>query len=294
MGTTPHAHSQPDSLPPATPEERLQVVLRELERRFGPWIVYRLKDARPTLHPRAIPSGALSLDLVLGIGGYPRGRVSDIVGPASSGKSILSFHLLANAQRQGGFVALVDAAHQASFEQMRRCGVDLADLFLVVPETTHETFEIATLLIESGGLDALVIDGVADLVGESIAAGRLAADGLTRLSAVMHRTPTAVVVLTRPRLRPAAIPLSRTLRHGASIRLAITPLRPLLHPSGDIVGLRVAVVAIKNKLAPAGRRTELDLRRDRGIHAAADLFDLGRARGVLDETSLGLCFDGRV
>ncbi len=101
----------------------------------------------------------------------PRGRVTEITGPASSGKSILSFHLLANAQRQGGFVALVDAAHQASFEQVRRSGVGFPDLFLVVPKTTHETFEIATLLVESGGLDTLVIDGIAELVGESVTAG---------------------------------------------------------------------------------------------------------------------------
>lgn len=284
----------PDSPAGPTPHERLQAVLRELERRFGSWIVYRLKDARPTLQQRAIPTGALSLDLALGVGSYPRGRITEITGPASSGKSILAFHLLATAQRQGGFVALVDAAHRASFEQMRRCGVDLPDLFLVVPETTHETFEIATLLVESGGLDALVIDGVADLVGDTVTAGRLAARGLSHLSAIMHGAPTVVVMLTRPRLPPAAIPLGRTLRHAASIRLAVTPLRPLLHPSGDVLGLRVGVTAVKNKLAQAERHTELDLRRDRGIHATADLIDLGRARGVLAESSLGLCFDGQV
>jgi recombination protein RecA len=277
--------------------ERLQSVLRELERRFGPWIVYRLKDARPRVAERsaqagsgAVSTGALSLDLATGCGGFPRGRVSEIVGPAGSGKSLLAFHLLANAQRQRGFVAFVDAAHRANFEQMARCGVSLADLFLVVPESAREAIEVAALLVESGGLDALAVGPLGELIGASRPAGREAADKLARLSALLHPSSTAVTFLTDVPFPPAAIPFSRALRHFASLRVQITPLRPLIHPSGDISGLRVRAETVKNRLASAQRRTELDLRRDRGIDLESDLVDLGLARAILDERSSGICF----
>jgi recombination protein RecA len=277
----------------------LQAVLHELERRFGPWIVYRLKDARPVVADparagRAISSGSLGLDLATGVGGFPRGRIAELVGPPSSGKSLLTFHLLANAQRQGGFVALVDAAHQAGFEQMARCGVDLADLFLVVPESVGEALEVAALLVESGGLDALVVGPLAELIGGSLAQARLAAEKIARLNAVLHASPTVVAFVTERGADPPGRPVGRALRHFATLRLQLTPLRPLVHPSGDVLGLRARVETIKNKLAPAPRQVELDLRRDRGIHREAELIDLGLAAGILEEHSLGICFARRV
>jgi recombination protein RecA len=278
-----------DPLP--TREERLQVVLRELERRFGPWIVYRLRDARPALGDLAISSGSLSLDLATGIGGFPRGRIVELIGPASSGKSTLAFHLLANAQRQRGFVTFIDAAHQASFEQMARCGVSLTDLFLVVPQSACEALEVAALLIESRGLDALVVGPLSNLIGVSLWAGQSAAKRLARLNAVMHTSPTAVVFLTEDKTRPPMTPVSRALRHFASLRIQITPLRPLVHPSGDISGLRIRAETIKNKLAPARRQTEIELLRERGVHREAELIDLGLGWSILEERPLGICFD---
>lgn len=271
-------------------DERLRAVLHELERRFGPWIVYRLKDARPSAGcSAAISSGALSLDLALGIGGYPRGRITEIDGPASSGKSVLSFHLLASAQRQRGFIAFIDTGHRANFEQMARCGVDLADLFLVVPESAREAIEVAALLIESHGLDALVIGPLADLIDTSPQATREAADHLARLNAVLHRAPTVVLFQGEPGFRPSLASYNRALRHFATLRLEARPLRLLTHASGDVLGLRVQLTTLKNKLAPAQRQTTLDLRRDRGIHVEADLIDLGLRNGIIVETLAGLC-----
>lgn len=280
--------------PTPTPrEERLQLVLRELERRFGPWIVYRLKDARPRTSTPAISSGSLALDLITGIGGFPRGRISELVGPPSSGKSTLTFHLLANAQRQRGFVTFIDTAHRASFEQMHRCGVDLHDLFLVVPESIPEALDVAALLIESGGLDALVVGPLADLIGYSLPRGQEAARRLARLNAAMSGSPTALVFLTDlARLSPPS--WERALRHFASLRIAATPVRPLLHPSGDITGLRIRLETMKNKLAPAGRQAEIDLLRERGVHAAAELIDLGLAHALLSEHPLGICYGQRL
>lgn len=280
-------------------EARLQTVLRELERRFGPWIVYRLRDARPSTRPSGlsvtpISSGSPGLNHATGVGGFPRGRIAELIGPPTSGKSILSYHLLANAQRQGGFITFVDSGHRADFEQMARCGVDLADLFLVVPESVGEAIEVAALLVESGGLDALAIGSLADLMGISLARARLAADRLARLNAVMAATPTAVVFLTDRGPRPPLPPWSRALRHFASLRIQLTPLKPLVHPSGDVLGLRVRAEAIKNRLAPASRLAELDLRRDRGIHLEAELIDLGLAHAVLADQPLGICFDSQL
>lgn len=277
-------------------DARLQTVLRELERRFGPWIVYRLRDARPLVRSdgTAISSGSLGLDHAIGVGGFPRGRIAELIGPPSSGKSLLSYHLLANAQRQGGFVAFVDSAHRADFEQMARCGVDLDDLFLVVPESVVEAIDVAALLVESGGLDALVIGPLAELIGPSLPKARLAAARLARLNAVMASAPPAVVFLTDRGPRPPLPPWGRALRHFASLRIQLTPWKPLVHPSGDILGLRVRAEAIKNRLAPAERQTELDLRRDRGIHREAELIDLGITTAVLVDRPLGLCFDAEL
>jgi recombination protein RecA len=293
----------PDS-PGSNPEERLQVVLRQLEQRFGPWIVYRLKDARPTIASaraggqdkgqRAISSGALSLDLATGIGGFPRGRIAEVIGPPGSGKSILAFHLIANAQRQRGFVAFIDAAHRANFEQMARCGVDLTDLFLIVPENVREALDVAALLVESNGLDALVIGPLGELVGESRREAARAGDLLARLNAVLSPSPTTVVFLTDRGAPSLAVSFGRALRHFATLRIQITPLQPLVHPSGDILGLRVRAETIKNRLAPAPRQVELDLRRDRGIHQEAELVDFGLARVVLEERLAGICFGTRL
>jgi recombination protein RecA len=280
---------------PINREERLESILRELERRFGPWIVYRLKDRRPTIDGSqatepGISTSALSLDLATGIGGFPRGKIVEVIGPRGSGKSVLAFHVLANAQRQRGFVTFVDAAHRAGFEQMARCGVDLADLFLVVPETAREALDVATLLVESAGLDALVLGPLTGLFGSSVQEAANAARRLAHLNAAMRQSPTAVTFLTDDPIPPMAVSFGRAIRHFASLRLQVTPRFPLLHPSGDVAGLRVHVEVVKNRLAPARRRTELDVRLDRGIHPEADLVQLGLSTLVLEERPSGICF----
>lgn len=284
-------------------EARLQAVLHELERRFGPWIVYRLRDARPIVHDRSIgsrsiSSGSLAIDRITQIGGFPRGRITEIVGPTSSGKSTFSFHLLATTQRQGELTAFIDAAHRVSFEHMERCGVQLPDLFLVVPETVPEALDIAALLAESGGLGALVIGPLSDLVGGSLPLAHQAAEKVARLNALMTASPTVVVFLTDNDIpspvRPSLAPVSRALRHFASLRIQLVPTRRIVHPSGDVTGLRVRVEVVKNKLASPHQQAEVDLRWDRGVHREAELVDLGLASAVLEERGLGICFASRL
>lgn len=131
---------------------RLEQVLAALRERFGDWIIYRLRDARPSIGAPALSTGSLGLDRATGVGGVPRGRLTELCGPPTSGKSTLAFHVLANAQRERGFVALIDASHAADFGQLQRCGVDLADLLLVVPQGAREALDIACLLVASEGL----------------------------------------------------------------------------------------------------------------------------------------------
>jgi recombination protein RecA len=255
-----------------------------------------LSDRRPTLDEPTnlvISSGSLSIDVATGIGGFPRGRITEIIGPRSSGKSVLAFHVLTNAQHGGGFAAFIDSAHSVDLEQAGRCGVDLADLFLVVPQSAPEALAVAALLAESGGLDTLAIGPLSDLIGDARRDGREASDALARLNTVLRASPTAVVVLTNRDLRAASLPLARAMRHFATLRLALTPVQPLVHTSGDVLGLHVRAEITKNRLASPNRTAEVELRRDRGIHRAAEMVDLGLATGVLDQDAAGICF-GRI
>ena len=273
-------------------QERLAIVLDELERRFGRWIVYRLTQPRSVLSEsdRIISSGSLSLDLATGIDGFRRGRLTELVGPSSSGKSVIASHLMANAQRQQGFVALVDTTHQADIPQIGRCGVNLSDLLLAQPDNVRDALTVAALLVESGSLDVVVIGPLSDLVaGDSSSTGGQTAEQIARLNAVLHTSPAVLLFLSDQRLRG---PISRALRHFASLRVLLTPLRPLLHPSQRVLGLRVRLEIVKNKLASSQRRTELDLRLDRGIHRAAELVDLGLALDLIENDASSLGFGG--
>lgn len=275
---------------PAEREARIEAVLREIARRFGPHVAYRLAERRQVIGEQALSTGALSLDLATGIGGIPRRRITELAGPASSGKQSLAFHVLASAQRDHGCALYIDSAHRADFALMAACGVHYTDLFLAVPQRLDEVFDTAALMVASGGVDVLLIDALDGLVGRSRQAAGKAAWGLARLAAVVHTAPTAVICVTEVPDSPRLAPFTQALRYAASLRIALAPLRPLLHASGDLAGLRVRATVLKNRLAPAPRHTTFDLRRGRGIDRAADLVDLGCACGVIQHEALGLCF----
>ena len=264
---------------------RIERVLATLRERFGDWIIYRLRDARPRLGEPAISTGSLGLDRATGLGGVPRGRLSEFFGPATSGKSTLAFQVLANAQRQQGFVALIDAGHAADFARLQRCGVNLADLLLVVPESAREALDIAGLLVASEGLDALVISAASSLVLGPLGEPRAFGMGLRRLLAELAHAPTALVALVHddPPWRLAGRNAARALAHAATLRVAFTPVSLIAHPSGEVPGLRLRAEVVKNKLAPPHGVTELEVWRDRGVHAAAELFALGLRDGLIGE-----------
>lgn len=273
---------------------RLEQVLAALRERFGDWIIYRLRDARPPIGAPAISTGSLGLDRATGIGGVPRGRLTELCGPPTSGKSTLAFHVLANAQRERGFAALIDADHAADFGQLRRCGVDLADLLLVVPQGAREAFDIACLLVASEGLDALVIAAANGLVIDPFGDRRAFAPGLRRLLVELAHAPTALVVLVH--LEPAWCAAGRraaqALAHAATLRIACTPLGLVTHASGEVLGLRLRTEVVKNRLAAPHGTAEFEIWRDRGVHVAGELLALGLADGLVRNgpSSLGYRF----
>jgi recombination protein RecA len=266
----------------ATRAARLDRVLEALRARFGDWIIYRLREARPAHGAPALSTGSLGLDRATGLGGLPRGRLTELSGPPTSGKRALAAHVLADAQRGRGFAALLDADHAADFGQLRRCGVDLADLLLVVPCGTREALDIAGLLVASRGLDALVLAAANGLLGGPFADRRAFAPGLRRLLLELASSPTAVVVLVHrdAAWRADANP-ARQLAHAATLRIACTPLGLVTHASGEVLGLRLRAEVVKNRLAAPGGTAELEVRRDHGVHAAAELLGLGLADGLV-------------
>lgn len=262
---------------------RLEEVIAALRRRFGEWIIYRLREARPADRAPAISTGSPGLDRATGVGGLPRGRLIELLGPPTSGKSTLAFHVLASAQRDRGFAALIDAAHNADLDRLRRCGVDLRDLLLVVPDSPREAFDIASLLVASQGLDALLIASANALALGPLGDRRAFSAGLARLMVELAGAPTVVMVVVQQDAvwRSAGRPAARVLAHAAALRIAFHPLGLVTHPSGEVLRLRVRAEVLKNRLGPPYRSAELQIRRDGGIDTAAELFTLGLLEGLL-------------
>jgi recombination protein RecA len=270
--------------------DRLDEILREIERRFGPWALYRLSQARPKLGKQAIPTGSLTLDLATGTGGLPRGRITELAGPFSSGKRTIAAHVLANAQAEHGFAAYIDAAHTFDAERLVRCGIDLPDLLLAIPESMIEALTMIELLVRSGGLDAVVLDALpgADYlrpIPPREPLSLLLAQGLRRINAGLRNAPTAVVLVHEQAPQRTD---SRALRQAATLRISLRPAVPLRHPSGAVTALRVRAEIVKNKLAPVSPPVTFEIDERVGIRRNAEIVDLALAAGLIEQPGLGL------
>ena len=275
----------------------LKEVIRELERRFGPGIVYRLSQAKPKVGETTLSTGSLSLDYATAIGGVPRGRITEIYGPDSSGKTTLAYYLLASAQRDKGLAVLIDAEQAADSEAMASCGVDLADLILASPTEAEEGLEMVEILVRCGALDALVVSSVAALGAlprRASSLARLMSEGLGKINLFLKGTPTALVFtnyLDRPGHRPLG---GRALAFYASLRLELQPQSPIARFDGDVVGVRVLARVTKNKLAFPLHEVVLDFLEGQGISREGELIDLGLDLGLIDKLPLGLVYDFEV
>lgn len=297
-------------LSPAARAQQLDTAMRILAERFGPEAVRRLNTPRAQLPERAIPSGSVALDLATGLGGLPRGGITELIGADTSGKTALLHSALAATQRAGGLAALIDAEGSADARALAACGVELGDLLLARPASAPDALLLLTILARCRGLDALgfiSIPALRDLPAGSLHSaadyslaahdvGRLMARGLRVLAASLGDSPTAIIVTNEPipfaeRQADEALPRSRggrALGHYAALRVAAEPLARLPDAADGTAGHRVALTITKSKVGPPGGRAEVDIFADSGVDSAGELLRLGLATGTVRQHPLGL------
>jgi recombination protein RecA len=289
-------------------EKALDAALGQIEKQFGKGSIMRMGD-NLTMNIESIPTGALSLDLALGIGGLPRGRIVEIFGPESSGKSTLAMHAVAEAQRNGGICAYVDAEHAMDPVYARAIGVNVDDLLISQPDTGEQALEIADMLIRSGALDILVIDSVAALTPRAEIEGemgdthvglqaRLMSQALRKLTGTLSKSDTIAIFINQLREKigvmfgsPETTPGGRALKFYSSIRLDIRRIEAI-KDGADVVGNRTRVKVVKNKCAAPFKQAEFDIMYGRGISREGSLLDVGLDLGFVKKSGAWFTYEG--
>ncbi len=290
-------------------EKVLSLAVMQIEKQFGKGAIMRLGADEVPPEIAVISSGSLSLDLALGIGGIPRGRVVEIFGPESSGKTTLALHIVAGAQKEGGIAAFVDAEHALDVSYARKLGVKTDDLLISQPDTGEQALEITEVLVRSGAVDVVVVDSVAALVPRAEIEGemgdahmglqaRLMSQALRKLTGSISKSRTTVLFINQIRQKigvmfgnPETTTGGRALKFYASLRLDIRRIAQI-KKGQDVVGSRTRIKVVKNKLAPPFRECELDILYGEGISYEGDLIDLGVSLGVVEKSGMWYSFGG--
>ncbi|MEJ2038512.1 MAG: recombinase RecA [Desulfosarcinaceae bacterium] len=286
----------------------VETAMGQIERQFGKGAIMKL-GSRPIVNVPVIPSGSIALDRALGVGGLPRGRVVEIYGPESSGKTTLALHAVANAQKQGGIAAFIDAEHALDIGYARKLGVNCDELLVSQPDTGEQALEIADMLLRSGAIDVMVIDSVAALVPRAEIEGemgdahmglqaRLMSQALRKLTGTIGKTQTCLIFINQIRMKigvvfgnPETTTGGNALKFYASVRLDIRRTGAIKNGQ-DVVGNRTRVKVVKNKMAPPFKEAEFDIMYGEGISQAGDLLDVGVEGSIIDKSGAWYSFDG--
>src|SRR5712671_845401 len=296
----------------ATRQRDLDAAISSITKAYGDGSIMRLGAARALKKIEVIPTGALAMDIALGVGGLPRGRVVEIFGPESSGKTTLMLHAIANAQKSGGLAAFIDAEHALDPAYAKRLGVNLDDLLVSQPDSGEEALSICETLARSNALDVIVIDSVAALVPKAELEGemgmatmgmqaRLMSQALRKLTAILAKAKTACIFTNQMREKvgvmfgnPETTPGGKALKFYASVRIDIRRKETIKDAAGNAIGNHVKVKIVKNKVAPPFAEAEFDILYNHGINKEGSLLEVGIESGVVDKKGAWLQFEGQL
>ncbi|HEY7234747.1 MAG TPA: recombinase RecA [Gemmatimonadaceae bacterium] len=290
-------------------KKALTLAITQIEKTCGKGSIMRL-GTESKVRVEAIPTGAINLDAAIGVGGIPRGRITEIYGPESSGKTTLSLHVVANAQRAGGVAAYIDAEHALDTEYSRKLGVDVENLLISQPDTGEQALEIADILVRSGAIDVVVIDSVAALVPKAEIEGdmgdahvglqaRLMSQALRKLTGAIARSKTSVIFINQLREKigvmfgnPETTTGGKALKFYASVRLDIRRIGPVKEKE-DVIGSHVRVKVVKNKVAPPFKQAEFDIMYAEGISHASLVLDIAAEAGIVEKSGAWYSYKGQ-